>query len=83
MILVIGINLITAQLLSDCGLSAIFGLDTCADDIARAGWPLKFYEEGGFAYRMVFNPLALGFDIGVGLALSAGLGWLFAGRSTA
>jgi len=39
------INLTSAHLASDCGLPAVFGRDSCADDIARAGCPLRFYEE--------------------------------------
>jgi hypothetical protein len=34
---------IAAHLTSDCGLLAGFGRNACADDIARAGWPLQFY----------------------------------------
>ena len=62
------INLLAAHLASDCGLPAVFGRDGCADDIARAGWPLQFYEEGGFAYRRIFNSSFLLIDLGIGLA---------------
>ena len=41
------INLLSAHLASDCGLPAVFERDSCADDIARAGWPFRFYERGG------------------------------------
>ena len=60
-------NLLAAQFLSDCGLPAVFGRDFCADDIARAGFPLIFYEEGGFAYRHIFYPPYLLLDVFIGL----------------
>src|SRR5262245_2637376 len=74
------INLISAHLASNCGLPAVFGLDSCSDDIARAGWPFQFYEEGGFAYRHNFNGSFLFLDVAIGLALSAGLGWIYSRR---
>ena len=43
----VAINLLSAHLRSDCGLLAVFERDACADDIARAGWPFAFYEQGG------------------------------------
>jgi hypothetical protein len=64
-------NLLAAHLLSDCGLPAILGTDFCADDIARAGFPLVFFEQGGFSYRSIFNlpnlllDLFIGFDFAV------------------
>jgi hypothetical protein len=60
-------NLLAAHLLSDCGLPAVFGLSRCADDIARAGFPLVFFEQGGFAYRSIFNLPYLLWDIFIGL----------------
>ena len=71
------INVLAAHLLSDCGLAAVFGHDFCADDIARAGFPLIFYEDGGFAYRHIFSPQYLYFDIFIGLGLSIALGFVF------
>jgi hypothetical protein len=73
------ISLLAAHLASDCGLVAVFGRDSCTDDIARAGWPLSFYEEGGFDYHHTFNTAALWFDIGLGLMLAGMFGWLFSG----
>lgn len=70
------INLFAAHLASDCGLPAVFGQDACADDITRAGWPLQFYEEGGFAYRSEFRLGALLINVGVGLVVSSITGWL-------
>lgn len=64
------INLSSAHFSSDCGLPAVFGWDACADDIARAGWPFNFYEEGGFAYRYHFEPFILALDLGIALALT-------------
>jgi hypothetical protein len=60
-------NLLAAQVLSDCGLPSFFGLDHCADDIARAGFPLVFFEDGGFAYHHMFNQSLLLWDIFIGL----------------
>jgi ABC-type antimicrobial peptide transport system permease subunit len=73
----IAINLVAAHLASDCGLPAVFGRDSCADDIARAGWPLQFYEDGGFAYHHVFNSLFLVLNIGIGLAFGVLSGWFY------
>ena len=60
-------NLFAAHLLSDCGLPALLGADACADDISRAGFPLVFFEQGGFAYRSIFNLPYLALDIFIGL----------------
>jgi hypothetical protein len=80
LVIFILINFVGAHLSSDCGLLAIFGRDPCADDIARAGWPLLFYEQGGFDERLVFNVAALWLDIGLGL-IGAGLfSWYFSHR---
>lgn len=43
------------------------GTDSCADDITRAGFPLIFFEEGGFAFRSIFNLPFLLLDIFIGL----------------
>lgn len=74
------INLVAAHLASDCGLFSIFGRDGCADDITRAGWPLQFYEDGGFAYRSEFNMASLLINLGIGLGASLATGWVFAQR---
>lgn len=74
------INLLAAHLASDCGLPAVIGQDACADDIARAGWPLQFYEEGGFAYRRELDLNSLLGNLGIGLGVSSIAGWLFARR---
>jgi hypothetical protein len=67
-------NLLAAHLLSDCGLPAVLGKDSCADDIARAGFPLIFFEEGGFSFRSIFNQSYLWLDIfiGIGFAIVSG-----------
>ena len=80
LLLFIGINLLSAHLASDCGLSAVFGRDACADDIARAGWPFRFYEEGGFAYRHEFNLPALQVDLAIGISLTGLVGWFMVRR---
>src|SRR5512138_2026017 len=59
------VNLIAAHLASDCGLPAVFGRDACFDDFVRAGWPLQFYEEGGFIYRHNLNMFFLWTDMGL------------------
>jgi hypothetical protein len=67
-------NLLAAQVQSDCGLPAFFHMSGCADDIRRAGFPLQFYEEGGFAYHSSFDEGALALDLGIGLGLSGAAG---------
>ena len=71
-------NLLAAHLLSDCGLPAVFRVDRCSDDIARAGWPLQFYEEGGFVFHLEFKPLFLIFNMWIGILLALVCGWLYA-----
>ena len=68
------INLTSAHLASDCGLMAVFGRDSCADDIARAGWPLRFYEQGGLDYHKSFQVGTVILDLLIGLAGT--IGWL-------
>jgi ABC-type antimicrobial peptide transport system permease subunit len=80
LLLFIVINLTSAHLASDCGLMAVFGRDACADDIARAGWPLRFYEEGGFDYRNEFRSTSLVLDLLIGLLFAGTIGWLAARR---
>jgi hypothetical protein len=76
LLIFVAINLLAAHLVSDCGLPAVFGRDACADDIARAGWPLQFYEEGGFAFRSNFNVIFLWMNILIGFVFSGLTGWL-------
>jgi ABC-type antimicrobial peptide transport system permease subunit len=80
LILFIGINLLSAHLASDCGLVAVFEQDSCSDDIARAGWPLRFYEEGGIEYHRMMSVGTLGLDILFGVVVSGIMGWLVARR---
>jgi len=75
------INLFSAHLSSDCGLLAVFERDTCADDIARAGWPFRFYERGGFEYRFEFKSPVLLLDLVIGASAAGVLGWSFAGKA--
>jgi len=81
------INLLSAHLASDCGLPAVFGRDApwhhpprqvCADDIVHAGWPLRFYQEGGFAYHIEFNLPVLLTDLVIGITLASVIGWFVA-----
>ena len=74
------LNLFAAHLLSDCGLPALFGLDACADDISRAGFPLVFFEEGGFDYHSNFNLRFLIADLVLGIGFAA-LFALFASKT--
>lgn len=69
-------SLLAAHLLSDCGLPAVIGMDYCADDIVRAGFPWVFFEEGGFAYREMFNLPLLVLDLFVGLSLAVFSGFM-------
>ena len=78
----IAINLLSAHFTSDCGLLAVFERDACADDIARAGWPIAFYERGGFDYRFRFEPPILFIDLAMGVAFASGLGWLMTRKET-
>jgi len=43
---------------------------------ARAGWPVQFYEEGGFAYRSNFNLLFLIINVAIGVVFSIIPGWI-------
>ena len=70
------INILAAHLLSDCGLPAILGTDFCADDIARAGFPLVFFEQGGFAYRSIFNLPDLFLDTFIGIVFAIFCGFV-------
>ena len=76
LLLFLALNLLAAHLNSDCGLPAILGTAGCADDIKRAGFPMQFWEEGGFAFRSVFSATALLVDVLIGLALSLVVGWI-------
>jgi ABC-type antimicrobial peptide transport system permease subunit len=78
LLLCIGLNLLVAHVGSDCGLMGLLGLAGCSDDISRAGFPLPFWEEGGFAYRRDFNPAALVVDIISGLGAGVIAGWVWA-----
>jgi hypothetical protein len=78
--LFVAINLLAAHLASDCGLATFSPSGGCADGIARLGWPLQFYESGGFMYQQSFNALYLLIDLGVGLLLATLLGWWYSRR---
>jgi len=70
LLLFLAANLLAAHLQPDCGLPAFFNMSGCADDIRRAGFPLQFYEEGGFAYRSNFDVVTFMADIFIGLTFS-------------
>ena len=71
LLICLALNLLAAHLRSDCGLPAVLGLAHCADDIRRAGFPFLFWEEGGFAYRVLFSWPALAADVAVAFGVSA------------
>ena len=75
LLLFLAANLLAAHLQSDCGLQGLLHMAGCADDISRAGFPLVFYEAGGFAYRNNFSIGTLGVDVfcGLGLAILGGM----------
>lgn len=70
LLLFVALNALVAHWRSDCGLLALLKLRRthCFDDISRAGFPLQFYERGGYAYRLIFDPVAMMIDISSGLA---------------
>jgi ABC-type antimicrobial peptide transport system permease subunit len=80
LLLFIAINLFAAHLASDCGLATFSPASACADGIARVGWPLQFYESGGFMYRHTFNLPYLQFDLLFGIGIGLLLGWIFSRR---
>ena len=79
LVIMVLVNLLAAHLLSDCGLPALLGRDPCADDIVRAGFPFVFLEEGGFAFRSIFNLSHLLLDV-LFAVLIAAIGGLSAVR---
>lgn len=74
------LNILAAHLLSDCGLPALLGLSACADDISRAGFPFVFFEQGGFAYRSIFNFPIFILDLVIGFGV-AGITGFYMGRN--
>lgn len=74
LVLFLAANLLAAHLRSDCGLMAVLGRSGCADDIRRAGFPLLFWEAGGFDGRSYFEPAMLLLDLACGAVLSGMLG---------
>ena len=75
LLLFIGINILSVQLLSDCGLLGALNLAGCSDDISRVGFPLPVWEEGGFIYRQSFDGLALLINLVIALSISVAV-WL-------
>lgn len=75
------VNIFAAHAQSDCGIRAVIGLwipsfKFCADDIVRVGFPFRVIEEGGVAFRSMFDSSALTADIFVALAASLAAGWI-------
>lgn len=75
------LNILASALLSDCGLPALFGLGGCADAISRVGFPFAFFEQGGFAYRSIFNLPVFILDLVIGIGFAAILGYFNSKRS--
>lgn len=78
---VVTLNLLAAHVQSDCGIRAVIGLwipsmRFCSDDIVRVGFPFRVIEEGGVAFRSMFDSSALTADIVVALAASLAVGWI-------
>ena len=74
LLLFITINILSAHLLSDCGLLGALNLAGCSDDISRAGFPLPVWEEGGFIYHQSFDGLALLINLVIALSVSVAVG---------
>lgn len=75
------VNLMAAHVQSDCGIRAVIGLwipsfKYCADDIVRVGFPFRVIEEGGVAFRSMFDSSALTADMVIVLAASLAVGWI-------
>jgi hypothetical protein len=71
---------VMAHTQSDCGLPAVLerlglGRQGCSDDIIRVGFPLVFWEEGGFAFRSIVSPFTALVDLLLAVGLSAFVGW--------
>lgn len=69
------LNILASALFSDCGLPALFGLGGCADAISRAGFPFVFLEQGGFAYRSIFNFPIFILDLVIGFGIAGMTGY--------
>ncbi len=67
LLLFIAVNLLAIQVMSDCGLPALLGLDACSDDVVRAGWPFEFYARGGLVSNDFFSLVALAGDVIMGV----------------
>ena len=75
-LLFILVTLLAAHVQSDCGLPGLFGVAGCSDAISRAGFPLVFWEEGGFVYHGNFNLPALLVDLAIGVGAGIIIGVL-------
>ncbi len=70
------LNVVWLHVRSDCGLPTWLGVSGCADDVRRAGFPLQFYQAGGFVAQTSFSLRALLLDAGLAAAVSAAAGWV-------
>lgn len=80
------LTIIVAHVRSDCGIVAVLerlriAQSACADDIIRVGFPIVFWEDGGFAYRSVFSASILLIDSSIALFVSIVAGWLWQRRA--
>lgn len=72
--LFICINVVAAHFMSDCGLPAVLGVAGCSDDTVRAGWPMKFYEQGGYDEHLMFSEANLTNDFIIGGLAAVAIG---------
>ena len=69
-------NLIAVHVNSTGGLlEGLAIVDRWSDDIRRMGFPLQFFEEGGFSYRRNVSGIALVLDIVIAVACAAVIGF--------
>ena len=74
-------NVVAIHVRSDAGLFEGLGLvDNWQDDIRGMGFPLLFYEEGGFAYRYFFSAANLFWDVSMAVTCAIGVGLGYAIR---
>jgi hypothetical protein len=74
----VALTVLATHLRSDGGLLAMIPFG-CFDCIRRIGFPLTFYEDGGFVYRKIANPPAFAVDSAVALTFGV-MGGLLAER---
>ncbi|HEV3459258.1 MAG TPA: hypothetical protein VHG32_22105 [Thermoanaerobaculia bacterium] len=79
LLLFVALTALATHLRSDFGLRAAINPLRCFDCIRRIGFPLTFYEEGGYAYRKIFDGPAFAVDSAAALTIGV-MGGLVAER---